>query len=162
MIRRSVAVLVATLTLSAAMTVFAQSGAQTSINARGDGEDSAIGFNTVAEALAGLSAREGVSIRKNKDGWTEIEDGQKNVLWSFVPEGHPAYPAAVRRTVSGRGLAVAIGMDGLCEAERSACEALMKDLQKRNEVARTNFIRKPPRGAAAKADVTPIGSLLSR
>ncbi len=153
---------VAVLAFAVAGVAAAQSGAQTSIHERGTDDVSPIGYSTVAEAREGLSSQEGVSLRTNKEGWIEIEETQKNVLWSFVPEGHPAYPAAVRRMISGRGMAVAVDMDGLCEAELKACEALMKDLQRRNEIARTNFIRKPPRGAAAKADVTPIASLLSR
>lgn len=134
---------------------------KTSIAERGEGDASAVGYDTVAEALAGLEAKEGTSRRTTKDGWIEIEDTGKNVLWSFVPEDHPAHPAVVRRTTSGRGLAVQIDMSGLCEAEKDACEKLMKELAKKNEIARNNFIRKPPRGAAAKADVTPIGSLMS-
>jgi hypothetical protein len=134
---------------------------KSSIAERVEGEASAVGYDTVAEALAGLEVKEGASKRTTKDGWIEIEDKEKNVLWSFVPEGHPAYPAVAKRTTSGRGLAVQIDMSGLCEAERSACEKLMKELAKKNEIARNNFIRKPPRGAAAKADVTPIGSLMS-
>lgn len=134
---------------------------QSSINERAEGDDSAIGYNTVADALAGLSAKTSASKRTTKDGWIEIEDKDQNALWSFVPADHPAYPAAVKRTTSGRGMAVQIDMSGLCEAEKGACETLMKELAKKNEVARNNFIRKPPRGAAAKADVTPIGSLMS-
>lgn len=134
---------------------------QSSIGERQEGDTSAVGYETVAEALAALSEKPGASRRVTREGWIEIEDVEKNVLWSFVPENHPAYPAVARRTTSGRGLAVQIDMSGVCEAEKSACEKLMKELAKKNEVARTNFIRKPPRGAGAKADVTPIASLLS-
>lgn len=134
---------------------------KSSIDERQEGDTSAVGYGSVAEALTALSEKPGTSRRVSREGWVEIEDIEKNVLWSFVPEEHPAYPAVIRRTTSGRGMTVQIDMSGVCEAERAACEQLMKELAKKNEVARTNFIRKPPRGAGAKADVTPIASLLS-
>lgn len=125
------------------------------------GPATSVGYPSVAAAFQALSGRKGAQIRTNREGWTEIEDTAKNVLWTFVPEDHPAYPTVVKRTVTGRGYAMQIDMDGLCEAERKDCERLMRQLKKDNEIARTQFIRKPPRGAAAKADVTPIGSLMS-
>lgn len=125
------------------------------------GPATSVGYPSVKAAFQALSQRKGAQIRTNHKGWTEIEDTAKNVLWSFLPEDHPAYPTVVRRTVTGRGYAMQIDMDGLCEAKRKDCEKLMRQLKKDNEIARTQFIRKPPRGAAAKADVTPIGSLMS-
>lgn len=135
--------------------------AESSIEARAEGQASAVGYDSVAAALAALSAKPGITQRINKNGWTEIEDHETNVLWSFVPKDHPAYPAVVKRTVTGRGLATQIDMTGLCEAERAACEKLMRQLQKQNQVAKDKFFRLPPRGGGTKADVTPIGSLLS-
>ena len=125
------------------------------------GPVTSVGFATVEEAYEKLSNRASAQVRTNREGWTEIEDTAKNVLWSFVPEDHPAYPTVIKRTVTGRGYAMQIDMDGLCEAQRKDCEKLMRQLKTDNEIARTQFIRKPPRGAAAKADVTPIGSLMS-
>lgn len=120
-----------------------------------------IPFHSVADAWRRLSLRDGAQPRTTRDGWTEFEDERRNRLWSFVPEEHPAYPTVIMRTVRGRGMAMEIVMDGLCEAERSACEALMKELARKNEIARNRFVRTPPRGAAAKADVPPIAGLLS-
>lgn len=125
------------------------------------GPVTSVGYATVEEAYQKLSNRKGAQMRTNREGWTEIEDTAKNVLWSFVPEDHSAYPTVIKRTVTGRGYAMQIDMDGLCEAQRKDCEKLMRKLKKDNDIARTQFIRKPPRGAAAKADVTPIGSLMS-
>lgn len=120
-----------------------------------------IPFNSVADAYQRLSLRDGAQPRTTREGWVEFTDERRNRLWTFVPEDHDAYPTVVMRTVRGRGMALEVVMDGLCEAERSACEALMKELARKNEIARNRFIRTPPRGAAAKADVPPIAGLLS-
>jgi hypothetical protein len=156
--RLSVTAVMGLLLLTAAGAVWAQG----TMLAIGDGVGSPIGFSTVADARATLAAEPGVILRTNKDGWDEIEDRHHQVLWSFVPTSHPAYPAAVKRVVVGHGMAVSIGMDALCEAEREPCEALMKDLQRRNEIARNRFVRSPPRGHGARADVSAYESLLSR
>lgn len=133
-----------------------------SIEARVAGQASPVGYNTVAEARADLFARQNLVQRTDNDGWIEIEDRSANALWLFVPKGNPAYPAVIRRPLTGRGMAVQADMSGLCEATKQACQALMRDLQKRNQTARLQLFRTPPRGsAAAKPDVLPIQSLLS-
>lgn len=134
---------------------------ESNIEARNEGDASPVGYNTVAEALAALTAKPGAFSRVNGQGWREIEEKRENVLWSFVPEDHPAYPAVVRRTTSGRGMAIQVDMSALCEADRSACESLMKELTKMNQIARNLFIRMPARGMGAKADMSPIASLMS-
>ncbi len=135
--------------------------ARATMQERAEGESSGFGYERVADALDALVAKEGVITTVNKQGWTEIEDKGQNVLWSFVPEDHPAYPSVVRRTTSGRGESVQIDMDAVCEAEKAACEKLMKEMVRMNEIARNRFIRNPPRGGGAKADVTPIGGLMA-
>lgn len=54
-------------------------------------------------------------------------------LWSFVPEGHPAYPAAVDRKVVQQGNDLFIQMSVLCEASKAACDALVTEVTGLNE-----------------------------
>lgn len=140
----------------------AQAGyTQSSIEARQEGDASPVGYGSVAEAREALAAKPGTFLRVNGQGWTEIEEKKENVLWSFVPEDHPAYPAVVRRTTSGRGVAIQVDMSALCEAGQAECEQLTKELAKMNQIARNIFIRMPARGMGAKADMSPIASLMS-
>jgi hypothetical protein len=54
-------------------------------------------------------------------------------LWSFVPEGHPAYPAAVDRKVVQQENDLFIQMSVLCEASKAACDALVTEVTGLNE-----------------------------
>lgn len=63
-------------------------------------EAEGIGFPTVAAALEALRGRPDVSIRDNA-GWiiVGVDTPEERSIWSFTPSGHPAHPAAVKRTV---------------------------------------------------------------
>ena len=125
------------------------------------GPPSPVGFYTVEEAREKLFGRDGLRHSTNDDGWVQLEDRNRNVLWSFVPEGHAAYPSVIRRTVSGSGLGKQINMDALCEAQRKDCEKLMQQLKRENAIARNEFVRMPHRGQGVNSDMTPLGSLMS-
>jgi hypothetical protein len=82
----------------------------------------------------------GLSIKKGlgsvQGGWTVADDHANNTLWSFAPEGYPAYPAAVKREIKEAKDAIYIHMHILCEASKAACDKLVVDFQKLNESIR--------------------------
>ncbi len=45
-------------------------------------------------------------------------------LWSFTPEGHEAYPAAVQRLITDGDGSLKIEMNIQCDADAKACAAL--------------------------------------
>jgi hypothetical protein len=87
-----------------------------------------IGYPSVAAALADLHANPDVQFRDGQ-GWTFATDKGHNTVWSFPPEGHLAYPYAVRTVAvdrdGGTGLDVAV----LCESTQSACDKLIEDFK---------------------------------
>lgn len=102
---------------------------------------STIGYPTVQAALDALKSKPGVTIGSH-DGWTIISDkepGTDPALWSFAPEGHPAYPSAVKRTVIERDGQVLIEMSVLCSASKAACDALVRDFQALNDSIREDM-----------------------
>ena len=55
-------------------------------------------------------------------------------IWSFANFRHPAYPTAVKRTITGSGADFAIHTRIRCEAHAAACEAVrteFADLERR-------------------------------
>lgn len=107
----------------------------TPASAQQAGSDSkGIGYPSVAAALADLRARDDVDI-SDKDGWTIINDGATGALWSFTPPGHPAHPAAVKRTVVDRDGSIFIEMEALCQAEKAPCDKLIAEFQEMNKRA---------------------------
>jgi hypothetical protein len=95
-------------------------------------QEGGIGYPTVAAALEALKARSDVSISA-QGGWTIVDERSASTLWSFTPPGHPAHPAAVKRTIVSRDDAVAIDMTALCQATKVACDKLMAEFRELNE-----------------------------
>ncbi|MCA6112116.1 hypothetical protein [Bradyrhizobium cenepequi] len=95
-------------------------------------------YPTVASALAALRVKGGVNASM-QSGWTVIEDASTLSLWSFVPDGHPAYPAAIHRKVIKEGDNIAIQMNVLCEAPKPACDALVAEFTKLNGKVREDL-----------------------
>ncbi|MFP7723830.1 hypothetical protein [Lysobacter sp. A3-1-A15] len=89
-------------------------------------EADGIGYPTVAAALEDLKRRPDVSVRDNA-GWTivGIDTPQERSIWSFTPAGHPAHPAAVKRTIYEESGMVMMKTNALCQAEKAACDDLM-------------------------------------
>lgn len=125
------------------------------------GPPSPVGFYTVREAREKLFNRERLKRSTDDDGWVQLHDRDQNVLWSFVPEDHDAYPSVIRRSVAAGSAGRRINMDALCEAPREACKALMKHLKRENAIANNQFDRMPHGGLGVNSDMTPLGSLLS-
>jgi len=92
----------------------------------------------VSEALAGLGAKKGTEISKQGD-WTIVIEPDKNVIWSFAPENHPAYPAMVKRAVISEHGSVFVKMDINCKASKEACDALVHEFIQLNENMRSSF-----------------------
>jgi hypothetical protein len=90
-----------------------------------------IGYPTVAAARADLQSRKGVTI-SNKEGWTIVSDPGASNIWSFVPEGHPAYPAVVRRHVYQTAAGVMMDMKVLCQSIKGACDDLVRAFEELN------------------------------
>jgi hypothetical protein len=90
------------------------------------------GYPNVQAAFEGLKARKDVRMT-SQDGWTIIEDPVNSTLWSFVPAGHPAYPAVIRRQLVEREGRKAVGMSALCQAPRAACDKLMEEMRATSE-----------------------------
>jgi hypothetical protein len=90
--------------------------------------------------LDALRAKSGVKVSV-QSGWTVIEDQSTLSLWSFAPQGHPAYPAAVHRKVVQDGNGIFIRMNVLCEASKPACDALATEFQKLDGQVRDDLRR---------------------
>jgi hypothetical protein len=101
---------------------------------------SSIGYPTVAAALGALRARSDVRISV-QGGWTIADDRANNTLWSFAPEGYPAYPAAVKRHITEANGGIYIDMNILCQASKTACDKLVVDFQKLNESVKRDMGR---------------------
>jgi hypothetical protein len=104
-------------------------------------EGRGIGYPTVAAALEALKARSDVKVTV-QNGWTIVEDRAGNAFWSFTPSGHPAHPAAVKRTIVSRDGGLAIDMTALCQAEKAACDRLIAEFKELNE-RMAQSMRKP-------------------
>ncbi len=128
---------------------------------RAEGATSDLGYASVAEAFEALTGKEGARQHQGAAGWIEIEDGSANILWSFAPEEHPAYPTVVRRTIVGAGQSIRIDMDAICEADKAACQALMGNMLRMNEQARGRYLRELPKTGSRSARQLPIWSLMS-
>jgi hypothetical protein len=107
-------------------------------------DNTGIGYPTVQAALTALKAKPGVKIR-DQQGWTMIEDPvSKDAydLWAFAPQGNPAYPAAVKRTIYKQEGQVFIKMTALCESSKTACDALVSNFKALNDQIKAEIIRR--------------------
>jgi hypothetical protein len=97
-----------------------------------EAKENTIGYPTVSAALEALRAKSGTKVTVQA-GWTVIEDmaGGEITLWTFTYIGHPAHPSAVKRTLVTDG-ATHLKTSILCEAEKAACDALVRDFDALN------------------------------
>jgi hypothetical protein len=99
-----------------------------------EAKSSTIGYPTVAAALADLRTKPDVEVSV-QNGWTIAVDKSHFTIWSFAPQGNPAYPSVVRRAAVQTATGVNMKMDVLCEASKNACDQLMLDFQALNQRA---------------------------
>jgi hypothetical protein len=104
----------------------------------GSGKTSAIGYPTVAAALADLHSKPDVKF-SIQNGWTIAEDRANSNFWSFPPEGDPAYPSAVKRTLVQTSEGINLDMKVLCQSTQAACDKLVADFKALNERMRDSF-----------------------
>lgn len=88
-----------------------------------------LGYDKVADALAALQKNPGAQIT-HPDGWTVVTVQKPELaVWSFVPQGHEAYPAVVRRLIRKTDKGTFVEMKVLCEAKQDACRKLAVQFQ---------------------------------
>jgi hypothetical protein len=88
-------------------------------------------YSTVAEALADLKRRDGVSVQVMQ-GWTIVIEADGLTNWSFPPSDHPAYPAVAKRILYRDQDGWHLRMDILCEAAPAACDDFLKYFEAMN------------------------------
>ena len=89
-------------------------------------------YSSVAEALADLKTRGGVSIAILA-GWTIVTEADGLTNWSFPPADHPAYPAVAKRVLFRDQEGWHLKMDILCEAEAADCDEFVRYFESLNE-----------------------------
>jgi hypothetical protein len=91
----------------------------------------AVGYPTVDAALASLHSNPGV-VFTNQGGWTVAQDDATKTIWSFPPQGHPAYPSVVKRQLVQQGGDVNLDMNVQCESTKIACDDLVRSFEQLN------------------------------
>jgi hypothetical protein len=113
-----------------------------------------VDYPSAAAALEALKARGDVAISE-QGGWTIADDKKNRTLWSFTPPGHPAHPAAVRRTVVTENGQASIKMAALCQAKREACDDMLEEFRRMNAALQQSLAPAKPAGAAPSWQPTP-------
>ena len=91
-------------------------------------------FPSVAAALKDVEARDGNgTIVTRSEGWTIVNEPMAAAQWSFVPEGHYAYPAVVRRVIKRSQGNTTVETASLCEASRESCDKLLVEFASLND-----------------------------
>ncbi|WP_431479067.1 DUF4019 domain-containing protein [Massilia eburnea] len=119
----------------------------------------AIGYTSAATALEALKARGDVTIAE-EGGWTTVDDKANRTLWSFTQAGHPAHPAAVRRTVVMENGQVSIKMNSLCHAKKEACDSMLEEFRSMNTALQQSLA--PPKNAGSAPSWQPSSSQRAR
>jgi len=118
-----------------------------------------IGYPSAPAALAALKARGDVAI--SDDGrWTTADDKANRTLWSFTLPGHPAHPAAVRRTVVMENGQASIKMNSLCQAKREACDDMLEEFRRMNAALQQSLTL--PKAAGSAPSWQPTSSQKAR
>lgn len=97
-----------------------------------------IGYATVAEAREGLARKRGATTTDTPEGWRIVVEKKPEAVWSFAPAGHPAFPSVVRRAAVKRKGGTYIEMSAICEADKAACDRLIREFQAMNQKAIDN------------------------
>ena len=94
-----------------------------------------VNSGTVAETLEKAKALPGASVTTTKpDAWVIVTETGGMKIWSFTPPTHYAYPAVVLRHLKVRDNGdLYVEMTGHCEADKAACDKLMKEFEALNE-----------------------------
>jgi len=100
-----------------------------------------IPYKSVREAYIALSTDRNAKLQRNETGWevVTVSGGINEGLWTFVPKGHSAFPAVVKRDVLEQEGKLFVAMDVLCGASKEACDLLVEDFQKLNDKMRAEL-----------------------
>jgi hypothetical protein len=93
-----------------------------------------IKYATPQAALAAVSSRPGVEVTI-ENGWTIVADLNAHEIWSFAPQGHPAYPTAVKRALTETSQGVLMSMSVDCHATKTACDNVVRQFEELNDRA---------------------------
>jgi hypothetical protein len=98
-------------------------------------DDAPIGYATVAAVREALRENPKAT-STSQQGWTVVASRENGaaIEWFFTPQGHPVYPAVVKRKVvedNGVGM---IELAALCETEQKACDDLLEDFRQTHKV----------------------------
>jgi len=91
------------------------------------------GFASPEMALQFLRSRHDVTFEKSGD-WLVAANAANQAVWSFPPQGHPAYPSVIKRSVVA-------GADGQyhihtaiqCGGTKAVCDQLVLDYRRLNQ-----------------------------
>jgi hypothetical protein len=101
-----------------------------------EADHSTIGYPSVAAALKALRAKPDAKITEQQ-GWTIVQEENSAqdtmTLWSFAPEGDPAYPAVAQRILYKQDGAWFMRRNVHCEASKSACDKFVRDFEDLDE-----------------------------
>jgi hypothetical protein len=112
-----------------AFVLAAQAHAQFTPQAQARREARSLGYTRVADAREAVPKLPDAKVT-HQDGWTIVTVPKPEIaVWSFVPEGHEAYPAVVRRLVRKTDKGTFLEMKVLCEAKKDACQKLTAQFQ---------------------------------
>jgi hypothetical protein len=116
-----------------------------------------IHFSSVGAALKELKAKPGVQVSV-QDGWTTIEDKAADAAWSFAPQGHPGYPAVIKRSVVVRNGKPEIDLRIQCQARKAACDKLLAEFAANHTLGKNVHSRTEPSASESQIDVQSMGS----
>jgi len=109
-----------------------------------------VNSGTVAETLEKAKALPGASVTTTKpDAWVIVSETGGMKIWSFTPSTHYAYPAVVLRHLKVKDNGdLYVEMTGHCEADKAACDKLMKEFEALNERMRQQVQNRLKKGAS--------------
>lgn len=96
-----------------------------------ESDERTIEYESVVEAARALSQKDGVFWHE-ENGWPIAVDKAELTIWSFSPPEYPAHPAVVKRQAIARGVGSTIVMSVRCEADKEACDELVRTFAEMN------------------------------
>lgn len=88
---------------------------------------------------------------EDRGGWMIANDPAHATVWTFSPQGDPAFPALVKRHVVERDGQLMMNMSVLCGASKQACDDFVRRFQRLNEDMARALQQKRPAPAASSA-----------
>jgi len=104
------------------------------------GQEFEFGYTSVSAARNAVLSKDNIAI-SIENGWTIASDREKYTIWSFAPQGDPAYPSVVKRIIVQGRSGMEIRMSVLCEAPKAACDQLVENFKVLNERMRESLKR---------------------